>query len=79
MPYAFFLFKRKGGGGSSNNYSDEGGGGMRKKSEIGGEGHAIFKLHSSKNHQPPLPHKKLTVPKPCERKTNGKCLAFEQH
>ena len=37
------------------------GGAMRKKSEIGG-GHTIFKLHSSKSHQPPLPHKKWTVP-----------------
>ena len=35
---------------------------MRKKSEIGGGGHTIFKLHSSKSHQPPLPHKKWTVP-----------------
>ena len=34
---------------------------MRKKSEIGG-GHTIFKLHSSKSHQHPLPHKKRTVP-----------------
>ena len=44
------------GGGLPKNYSDEGGGGMRKKSEIGG-GHTIFKLHSSKSHQPPYPIK----------------------
>ena len=49
-----------GGGDLPKNYSDEGGG-MRKKSEIGG-GHTIFKLHSSKSPQPPLPHKKRTVP-----------------
>ena len=51
-----------GGGGLTKSYSD-GGGGMRKKSEIGGGGHTIFKLHSSKSHQPPLPHEKWTVPK----------------
>ena len=49
------------GGGPSKKLLWWGGGGMRKKSEIGG-GHTIFKLHSSKSHQPPLPHKKWTVP-----------------
>ena len=49
------------GGGLPKNYSDEGGGHAKK---IGnGGGHTIFKLHSSKSHQPPLPHKKWTVPK----------------
>ena len=51
----YFLFK--GEGGLPKNYSDEGGGAGENKSEIGG-GHTIFKLHSSKFHQPPLPHKK---------------------
>ena len=48
----YFLFK----GGPSKNYSDEGGGGRRKKSEIGEGGHTIFKLHSSKFHQPAHPY-----------------------
>ena len=53
-----YFFIHGGGGGLPKNYSDEGGGAMRKKSEIGVGGHTIFKLHSSKFHQPPLPHKK---------------------
>ena len=51
-----YFFIHGGGGGPSKNYSDEGEG-KRKKSEIVG-GHTIFKLHSCKSHQPPLPHKK---------------------
>ena len=49
------------GGGTFQKITLMRGGGMRKKSEIGG-GHTIFKLHSSKSPQPPLPHKKRTVP-----------------
>ena len=37
------------------------GGGHAKKIGNWG-GHTILKLHSSKSHQPPLPHKKTTVP-----------------
>ena len=51
-----------GGGGAFQKITLMRGGGMRKKSEIRG-GHTIFKLHSSKSHQPPLPHEKWTVPK----------------
>ena len=50
-----------GGGGGFQKITLMRGGGLRKKTEIGG-GHTIFKLHSSKSHQPPLPHKKWTVP-----------------
>ena len=50
-----------GGGGLPKNYSDEGGGHAKKIGNWGG-GHTIFKLHSSKSHQPALPHKKWTVP-----------------
>ena len=38
------------------------GGACEKNPKLGG-GHTIFKLHSSKSHQPPLPHEKWTVPK----------------
>ena len=50
-----------GGWGLPKNYSDEGGGGACEKNRKWGEGHTIFKLHSSKSHQPPLPHKKWAV------------------
>ena len=50
-----------GRGGLPKNYSDEGGRHVTKIGNWGG-GDTIFKLHSSKSHQPPLPHKKRTVP-----------------
>ena len=46
-----------GGGGFQKITLMRGGGPCEKKSAIGGGGHRIFKLHSSKSHQPPLPHK----------------------
>ena len=52
-----------GGGGPSKKLLWWGGGACEKNRKLGGGGHTIFKLHSSKSHQPPLPHEKWTVPK----------------
>ena len=59
----YFLFKG-GGGGAFQKITLMRGGQEEKNRKLGGGGggHTIFKLHSSKFHQPPLPHKKWTVP-----------------
>ena len=49
---ALVIFFYSRGKGLPKNYSDEEGP-WEKKREVGG--HTIFKLHSSKFHQPPLP------------------------
>ena len=50
------------GGGTFQKITLMRGRGHAKKIGNWGGGHTIFKLHSSKSPQPPLPHKKRTVP-----------------
>ena len=70
------FYSTGGGGGASKKLLWwGGGGGRRKKSEIGG-GHTIFKLHSSKFPQPPLPHKKWTVPYTSQKYHNCTTLYY---